>query len=452
METRITKAGRLDPSFGDGGKVILRPRYGTTHAYDIATGVDDSIFVALTVHNDHAIATGTLFGVAKLHPDGSVDHTFGAEGYAVYPGPGGSVESGTLARLRIPVRTPDATPGPMQEVGIGAGGRQPYILPNGKILLRCTLGAPLSGAPQLPFLVRLNTGGSLDTSFGEAGFRYFMFEEHVLLGATIIPMPDGRIVMAGRRTRADGKTDGVIMRLLEDGKADPSFGNAGILPVGFPGGMDENVHCAVVQGDKFVLGGMTSLQALARRFLPTGEIDATFGVDGSYHLPEIEDPDAGAPWFEQLLSTDSGGFIAVGTDLVPSGHTNLRDFGFVIGIDADGRPNQEFGGGKPVFTPKSLGTSRLKKGMFDQAGRLVVTGSLGGASSKGFLVGRYLAAGVPDELFGDQGFVYILLGEPFEIARGFTLQGSRGILLSGQVVNQASNWPSDAVVMRLQTS
>jgi hypothetical protein len=40
---------------------------------------------------------------------------------------------------------------------------------------------------------------------------------------------------------------------------DPSFGEAGILPAAFPGGVDENVQCAVIQGEKFILAGMNSL-------------------------------------------------------------------------------------------------------------------------------------------------------------------------------------------------
>jgi uncharacterized delta-60 repeat protein len=431
MDAKNITAGRLDPSFGDGGKVILKAQSAITHADDMATGDDDSIFVALSVFKSNDISVGSLFGLAKLHPDGRTDNTFGIGGYAVHAGPGGTIGVGTI------------------EYGINAKGMQPFILPDGKILLRCTAGPAKAFAPQVPFVALFNPDGSLDASFGKNGIRYFEFEDHVLLAATLIPLTDGKMVVAGRRARHDGKVDGVIMRLLEDGQADPSFGEEGILAVEFPGGSQENVQCAVIQGDKFVLAGMNRLQALVRRYLTGGEIDRTFGTEGTYRLPEEEDPDAGGPWFEHLLLTGKGSLIGVGIDGVPGGDGTFSRFGFVVGIDADGRPNQEFAGGKPVYTPEDLGPSQLAKGMFDPSDRLVVAGSLGAPSSEGFLVGRYSSSGFPDETFGDRGFQFILLGEPFEIARGFTLQGSKGILLSGQVVNEASDWKSNAVVMRV---
>lgn len=441
------QAAELDPSFGDNGRLILTSSHRRTFAYDMATGDDDSIFVALSCIDD--VAVGALFGLAKLHPDGRIDQTFGAEGYSVHPAPGEAHGNGNSRTRGTRNSPPYALSQIAEEFGVVAKGIQPFVLPDGKILLRCTSGRPYD-IPE-PFLARFHANGSLDMSFGNEGTRIFVFEEHILLDANVISLDGELIVLAGRRyRRSDGKIDGVIIRLLEDGSADPSFGEAGILPAAFPGGVDENVQCAVIQGEKFILAGMNSLQALARRFLPNGEIDTTFGSQGTYYLPETEDPDTGPPYFVHVLPTADGGFIGLGTDPVP-GTATSRDYGFVVGIDADGRANQDFGGGHPILTPAHLGTARLHGGMFDRSGKLVVAGTLGGTYAKGWLVGRYSSSGVPDESFGDRGFMYVVFGEPAyfnEIARGFTVQGTRGILLSGQVINATSN-VSDAVVFRV---
>ncbi|HVI54218.1 MAG TPA: hypothetical protein VM621_04075 [Luteibacter sp.] len=453
MDAQTVKAGMLDPSFGDNGKVTLRSGNAITHAYNMATGDDGYILVALSVPGAN-ISIGSKFGLARLHPDGQIDDTFGVNGYAVYEGRGGTIEIGSSTVLPPAAGTPFEPHLPSTEVAIGARGLQPFLLPDGKILLHCSLGPPLTGAAQEPFLAKFNADGSLDASFGEGGTRYLDIDvaNHVLIHATVIPMPDRKITVVARRLRRDGKVDALIVRLLENGQMDASFGEEGTQPVSFPGGRDDNVHHAVLQGQKFVLGGNNASQALVRRFLPSGDIDGPFGTNGTYHLPEEADPAVSRPWLEQLLASGDGGFIGIGTNAIGSGNGSFRDYGFVVGIDANGHPNPGFGDGKPISTPDRLGQSRLTTGAFDQAGNLLVAGSLGGGSARGFLVGRYSPAGIPDESFGDHGFAYIVLGSPKEIARGFALQRSGGILLSGQIIDTTTPWKSAGVVMRVRSA
>lgn len=441
----------LDPSFGDGGKVILRRDGKVTHAYDMATGSDDSIFVALMIPSGD-LAVGSYFGVAKLSADGRIDPRFGIEGYAVHPGPGGTIEIKDGANVTIePGARPQKAPEPGTIVGIGAEALRPFVLRNGKILLHCTVGPPLGGATQIPFLAQFNPDGTIDESFGEKGKRYFDFEEHVLDRATVIPMPDGKIAMVCRRLGKDGAVDGLIMRLTEAGENDASFGNAGIQPIVFPGGLDGSTACAVVQEETFVVGGYNPLQGLIRRFSADGGLDATFGGEGTYRLPEVENADGEHPQFETLLLTTDNDLIGIGTMAVP--RENIRDsFGFLVGIDHDGRPNTAFGDGKPVWIPKDYGQTSLSRGTFDLSGNLVVAGSPSGQiNPSGFVVARYSPSGVPDESFGPDGCQIIRPGEHLEIARGLAIQRSGNMLLSGQIVDISTPpTTSNGVVARLK--
>lgn len=452
MSAQETHAGTLDPDFGENGIVFLRGSSGTsiTHALDIATGSDDSIFVALTVPQ-YDISIGASFGLAKLRPDGAIDNTFGVEGYAVYPGRGGTVEIPPAQAVYM--ESGRSTRGgviPATIFGVAASGVRPFVLPNGKILLQCELGVLTQNLPQLPFLAQFEANGALDQGFGDKGTRYFDFQDEVLDHATVIPMPDGKIVMVCRRLHKTGEVDGLIIRLDPNGQNDPSFGNGGIVPVSFPGGREGSTTCAVVQEGTYVVGGNNQLQALLRRFSGSGEMDVGFGKEGTCRVPEKEDPESDHPWFDQLLLTDNDDFIGIGAALIPDKELFLRRAGFIVGIDRNGHPNPDFAKGMPILTLEDTGQSALQRGILDAAGRLVVGGQLGGILvENGFVVGRYSSTGVPDESFGRDGCQVISLGVPTETARGLGVQSSGKVILSGQVIDTSTPWVSRGVIMRL---
>lgn len=405
----------LDPTFGDAGRVtLLAQGYLRVFAYDVVTTNDDAIIVALTCHRESDTGIAYSFGAARLGADGVIDRTFGTDGFAIYP----FADDGHCI--------------------------EPYTMPNGGILLRCTTGKGV------PMLVRLRPDGSLDESFSDKGIRHFDLDDHDLLGAEAFPLDDGRIVLIGKgRRKNDQKPEGMIIRLLDDGRFDTTLNQTGILAVAFPGSAEENVQCGVIQGEKFVLAGSTDTQAFIRRYLPDGTLDTTFGVEGEYTVVAGDDINLSRTWFDDLLLTAKGELIGLGTDSVAGSGDNRREFGFLVGIDADGHPNPDFAGGQLIHTPERIGTSRLKAGEFDGAANVVVSGVLGGITPHGFLLGRYSAAGLLDADFGEQGFMYIGFGEAMELARGFTVQGDRGILLSGQVVS-ATRLSSEAIVLRVK--
>jgi uncharacterized delta-60 repeat protein len=123
--TRLTAEGRLDSSFGAGGTAAL----SSYHFNDLTVLFDGSVLLA-------GYAYGSPFMVAaKLRPDGSLDQTFGHQGYA-------KVEIG-----------PSET---------NAGARRVAVSTNGKIVL-----AGFSHGR--PALVRLLPNGTPDRSFGNEG-------------------------------------------------------------------------------------------------------------------------------------------------------------------------------------------------------------------------------------------------------------------------------------------
>ena len=99
--------------------------------------------------------------------------------------------------------------------------------------------SPLSRPSIVIHLARLNTDGSLDTSFTSAA-DYFV--------NTLAVQPDGKILVGGRFGTVAGQTRNNIARLNQDGSLDTSF-NPGI------GAYFSDVNCLLVRNDGGILVG-----------------------------------------------------------------------------------------------------------------------------------------------------------------------------------------------------
>jgi uncharacterized delta-60 repeat protein len=120
-----------------------------------------------------------------------------------------------------------------------------------------------------PGIARLNTDGSLDTTFHVGSGVDYIVE-------TISVQTDGKIVIGGAFTIYNGSPANKIVRLNTNGTLDPTF-NAG-------GGADNTVYTSVLQTDgKIIISGLfisyngTSVNGLAR-LNTNGSLDNTYNV------------------------------------------------------------------------------------------------------------------------------------------------------------------------------
>ncbi|HVD95041.1 MAG TPA: delta-60 repeat domain-containing protein, partial [Candidatus Limnocylindria bacterium] len=138
--------GDLDPTFGTDGKVLTDFDHSTDIANAVAIQADGKLVVVGTTYQDNDFSTED-FAVARYNPDGTLDKTFGA---------GGKVQT--------------------DFPGLAAVASSVVIQPDGKIVVA-------GGAfPLFTFLgnfkvVRYNSNGSLDTSFGDGGIVTTTFPE-----------------------------------------------------------------------------------------------------------------------------------------------------------------------------------------------------------------------------------------------------------------------------------
>jgi hypothetical protein len=82
LVARFDAAGRLDPSFGDGG-VATHDVIGTGDVRGAVEAADGKIVVVGTFGDETGHHFGSYAAAARLAPDGSLDRTFGDGGVVV---------------------------------------------------------------------------------------------------------------------------------------------------------------------------------------------------------------------------------------------------------------------------------------------------------------------------------------------------------------------------------
>ncbi len=134
------------------------------------------------------------------------------------------------------------------------------------------------------FVVRLNLDGSFDPTFGNNGVASVEMggEES---GAGVLLQPSGKVIWVGSSYHYGTTSyDAALVRYNSDGSLDKSFGFDGWVTQDF-GGTSDFVYDAMFQDDKilvlshFIVGGV--MDYAVRRYSANGVFDTSFGVNGS---------------------------------------------------------------------------------------------------------------------------------------------------------------------------
>jgi uncharacterized delta-60 repeat protein len=256
---RFNSNGTLDSTFGVGGIATTDYSGGTTN--------DDKIY-SLAVQPDGKIVAGGYtrmgstvdFAIARYNPNGTLDTSFGNGG-----------------KLSTPFSTADDVIKAL------------LLQPDGKIVAVGYLSVPLTA--DFDFAVaRYNSNGTLDTSFGSGGIASTGFNtgrDEFALAAVL--QPDGKIVAGGyARTFNNVSTDFALVRYNTNGELDASFGTGGRALADFFGLGDRVYGLALQANGKIVAAGYATVPTSPfsnqdfgiARFNRNGFLDATFGANG----------------------------------------------------------------------------------------------------------------------------------------------------------------------------
>jgi len=251
---QLNADGSIDNNFGINGTVSLKlsPINSTTSARDIKYLADGKIVILTNVRFSvtNPVGLGQEFCVIKLNVDGSFDTSFGENGVSFI----------------IDAETIDI-PSKME------------IQEDGKLILAGTEST--SAVSKFKF-IRLNANGSVDNSFGTNGSVIIdRGSDRTPNLNDLIIASNGKILATGNLSPAVGSSQLTIVRLNSDGSMDTSFDNDGIVNLG---ALDiGNKLLEDANGNILAIAKEFSNVKIAR-FNVDGSLDTEFGNNGIGNL------------------------------------------------------------------------------------------------------------------------------------------------------------------------
>lgn len=253
---RLLPNGTPDPDFGTNGSLLITD-FNESYAYDLFFTSDQRIVVA-GARADNAFQFSML--VMRLHPDGTLDASFGTGGFS--------------------------------EPEISTGDDFAYAvapLADGRILLA---GSALDGEfRNQPAVVRMNADGSVDSGFGNGGVAALPVIELDNNFWSIGVQSSGRIIAAGHYDQGltgsgQFNQDALVAAFTPDGQLDAAFGNGGTVVRPISAEYNERAFAmAIGDDDAILLAGYTtrpdfSFDGFLMKLDADGADAAGFGTNG----------------------------------------------------------------------------------------------------------------------------------------------------------------------------
>ena len=391
----LADAGDLDPAFGIGGKVTT----DFASSFDVANSVAIQADGKIVVVGRAANSVSSDAALARYNPDGSLDASFGTNGFVT---------------TNIPTNL--FSDSEWFDVAIQTDGRI------------VTAGLVLTGIATLrDFAVaRYNLDGSLDTAFGTTGVVTTPFPFNSDRVSSLAIQADGKIVVAGLLFVTVGR-DFALMRYNSDGSLDTGFGTNGVVTTSFPSSSDEEVLGVAIQADGKIVAAGRAVFALAdfalARYNPDGSLDTAFGSNGRV----TTDFALSADFANDVVIQGDGKILAVG-------QTFRSGLGFDFALaryDPNGSLDSGFGTNGLVIADLGSGLDIAYAVAIQPDGKLVLAGTFGAGLANDFALARYNPDGSLDGSFGSNGHVTTDFTSSSDIAHGVALQADGKIVAVG---------------------
>jgi uncharacterized delta-60 repeat protein len=283
----------------------------------------------------------------------------------------------------------------------------------------------LAGESDNGAIVRYNTDGILDNTFGTNGIVINPFGSSGDVVNSIAIQEDGKIVAAGYLDNGDNN-DFAVARFNNDGSFDDTFGTSGVVitPVGDE---DDVVYSVAIQDDgKIVVAGTfyngSNYDFALVRYNPNGFIDNTFGTSGVVITPVGDENDI-------VYS------IAIQEDdkIVAAGYSdNGNNFDFALArYHPNGALDSNFGTNGKVTTQVGTLNDFVNSVAMQSNGKIVAAGYFYNGSDLDIAIVCYNANGTLDDTFGNQGIVVTQIGTSDDAAHTVTIQSDGKIVAAG---------------------
>jgi len=395
----LLAAGDLDPSFGDGGKVITA--FGASAVAHCSAIQSDGKIVVVGDTDNH------VFALARYNSDGSLDTTFNSSG-----------------KVATDIGTSYAS-------GVGVA-----LQADGKIVVA---GTVFNGSNFDFAVIRYNINGSLDTSFDGDGYVTTDFASMDDIATSLVIQPNGRIIVVGMAQRPGDafgpNRDFALVRYNTNGSLDTTFDGDGKVTTDFPasGTFSEDFAYSVtlqsngkivVAGDTINVGLNDYIFALAR-YNSNGSLDTAFNLTGKLT----------AAFGSNGTASDHAASVAVQPDgkIVVAGNSadgNTNDI-LVSRFNANGSPDASFGSGGSVKNGFGASNDVASSMALQSDGKIVVVGHSDYFGDNDFAVMRFNKNGSLDTSFDGNGGLLADFGNSDDYAGSVVIQPNGRIVVSG---------------------
>ncbi len=379
-------AGDLDLAFGTNGKV-LTSFYGDGAA-SVVLQSDGKIVVAGDSNNGN----DSDFAVARYNSDGTLDTSFSADGEVI------------------------------TDFGGEDYGTSVAIQSDGKIVVA---GYGSSSGPEDFAIVRYNTDGSLDTSFDTDGKLLIDFGRYEN-GKALAIQTDGKIVLAGNSVAAGGLAANInLVRLNTNGSLDTTFDSDGKVTTDI-GPNDDALSIAIQSDGKIIIGGGSdasgSLETTLIRYNSNGSLDTTFNSDGIALINFAISNDAA---YSVAIQSDekiiAAGYADLGGQVVFALLRLNANGSLDTTFDTDGKVTTNFGSFYDGAYSVALQTD----------GKIIASGYSSNGSQDFFATARYNTTGSLDTTFDTDGKITTAFGSLGDSAKAVAIQSDGKFVVAG---------------------
>lgn len=399
------QSGKIDSSFGISGSIHTDFFANNDQAKALVIQADGKILLGgyvTTIKNED-------FAAVRYKKNGAIDSSFGNFGKIV---------------IQVDTQSDNVSDILLQS--------------DGKILL--TGYAQVGYGAEDFAVVRCNTDGSLDNSFGKNGKITTPIGVGLDISYCSVLQPDGKIVLAGYMGNGNGG-DVAIVRYNSNGSLDNSFNSTGIVTTDFSGYKDCAFDVALQKDGKIVIAGVSTIGIkdvyLIARYNANGRVDSSFGTNGFVRTAIGSVADYG----QSLLVLPDGKIVVGGSTNYPSSQPNLfHAEGVLIRYNSNGTVDNSFGILGKVAIRYREGLNYVRNMALQPDGKIVLVGttdSLIGTIESA--MARLNTNGTLDTTFGIKGKVITSVYDgsiPSSLTGGtdIKLQTDAKILVSGFVL------------------
>ena len=264
---RYNSDGFLDTSFDSDGKVLTDFNLSTDNVGGVVVQSDGKIVVVGSNGSDVALM--------RYKSNGALDTTFDSDGKV-----NTSINSGVESANSVALQS------------------------NGKIVV-AGYSTNSSGYKDA-LLIRYNKDGSLDNTFDGDGVVTTTLSIKNDEFRSVVLQADGKILAAGISYNGSNN-DIALVRYNSDGSIDTTFGAGGVITTAI--GTDDQANSVIIQQDgKILVGGHNGSNYSLIRYNSDGSLDTTFDTDGIV----VTSPDGGFDTIFSLTLQPDGKIVAAG--------------------------------------------------------------------------------------------------------------------------------------------